>query len=173
MTPEEKAHAAYGWALEADAKYNYFMAGVATALTGYLGQNLEPVFSAWSPAALEALAVLLFLASAICGLKRLEKFPHLLRVQFQRLWTQSMLFAFQEATRGEKVISHLGTPTSFEETLLAASMTKESLDKAKELEQQVAAVVPRWATARDYLLFAGLAALVASRVWGGYSEPSP
>lgn len=149
MDKDEQAQSALEWAVEADAKFAYFMAGVATALTGYLGQDLEPVVTVWSPAAAEACAVFLFLASAICGLKRLEKIPHLHRLQARRLWE----------------VAHR-SPAERDEAWAGET---EKIAKIMKIEGRVTKSIPRWALARDYLLFAGLLALVISRVWAGYS----
>lgn len=167
MDHHARADAAYGQYFDAEAKYAYFMAGVAIALTGYLGQDLEPVLVVWSPAALEALAVLLFLASAFCGLKRIEKIPADLRLEADRLWQGGHVADLRGAALGLGVVKDRGRPISGAEAHALAEVTDRLLD---ELDSRVNLLTKQtllWSRARDYLLLAGLVALAISRIWTG------
>jgi hypothetical protein len=66
---------------EAGEKFDYFMAGLAAALTGYIAQSFNPTgFEPFSAASVEALAIVVLVASVASGVKRISLSNHLLQV---------------------------------------------------------------------------------------------
>ena len=55
-------------------KFDYFMAGLVTAVTAYVGRTYRPGPLGWNPDALELVALMAFVASAVAAFKRIETF---------------------------------------------------------------------------------------------------
>jgi len=164
--------AAYGWYYEADAKYSYFVAGVAIALTGYLGQDLKPVAKLFAPAACETLAVVAFLVSSVCALERLKVIPDMLFLQAKVLHYEDDLAHFRAGGRGAKSVSLRGMPLP---AAVAGELADTTSEHVKDLEKRSEAVerrLRRWTRARDFTLILGLLVLVFARIRAGYSDSS-
>jgi hypothetical protein len=54
-------------------RFDYFVLAVAIALCAYVGQTISPEKLGWSAYTMEAISVVILVASAFCGFKRIEK----------------------------------------------------------------------------------------------------
>jgi hypothetical protein len=161
----------YEWWLEAAHKFDYFIAGISTALAGYLGQNFRPERLGWSPGLLELLSMLAFVGAVVASLKRIESTVHALRVNAQKLEKREKAVQLAEAI-------DLGTPLRFRETgemidserLQQEHTSHEELVKAaQELIEKIQVRTQRWYAARIYFLVSGFLLLIAARIWQPYS----
>lgn len=167
MTPSE----AYAHWLQATEKYDYFIAGLAAALAGYVGQNLPPVRLGLNAGTVETLAVACFIASLVCAAKRIETTAHLLRLQSEGI----TLAEEQRQTEGDTIVIDAKTREPLSPVVVAERLQKLR-DLREALERVTGRVKPRvssLATARDLLLVAGLLVLVLARVWSGYAPYNP
>lgn len=71
-TQLERSDQAYHELQKLSARFDYFMAGLSIAATGYLAADLGPLDLGWNVQGLNVLAVVLALASALGALKRIE-----------------------------------------------------------------------------------------------------
>src|SRR5215213_323225 len=85
---------AYEWWQEANQKFDYFMAGLCTALAGYIGQSFRPERLGFSPDVLELLSILAFVGAVVASLKRLESMVHGLRLNVDILEQGELAFQF-------------------------------------------------------------------------------
>lgn len=162
---------AYEWWWAADQKFDYFIAGISTALAGYLGQSFRPERLGLSPGLLELFSVLAFVGAVVASLKRIESTVHALRVNVAELEKRET--AIQMA---EYIAS--GTPLRIRETgeevdisrLQEAKASHEAMVKAaKEIIQTIQARALRWYAVRTYLLLSGFLLLIGARIWQAYS----
>jgi hypothetical protein len=70
---ERRSLVAVGRAHEGGRRFDYFVLSVVIALCAYLGQTIKPEKLGSSPYTIEALSVVILVASAFCGFRRLQK----------------------------------------------------------------------------------------------------
>lgn len=161
----------YEWWMEAAHKFDYFIAGISTALAGYLGQNFRPERLGWSPSLLELLSMLAFVSAVVASLKRIESTVHALRVNAQKLEKREIAVQLAEAI-------NLGTPLRFRESgeevdsariQQAHASHEEMVKAAQDLIETIQRRAQRWYTARTYLLVSGFLLLIVARLWQAYA----
>lgn len=69
----ERSLIAVGTAHEGLRRFDYFVLGVAIALCAYVGQTISPEKLGWSAYTMQAISVVILVASAFCGFRRIEK----------------------------------------------------------------------------------------------------
>jgi hypothetical protein len=69
---EKRSLIAFEHYREAEQRFEYFIAGVSTALCAYVGQTLQPQKFGFNPYTLEVLSLGLIVASIILSFKRIE-----------------------------------------------------------------------------------------------------
>jgi hypothetical protein len=167
---EKKSLQAYEWWREANEKFDYFMAGISTALAGYLGQSFRPGQLGLSPDLLELLSVLAFVGAVLASLKRLESMVHGLRLNVDILEQGELAFQFADhIDQGTSVrIRETGKEVDISR-LQEAKITHEKLQKAaKETFEKIHVRALRWYRARTYFLVSGFLLLIGARIWHAY-----
>jgi hypothetical protein len=167
---EKTSLQAYEWWREANGKFDYFMAGLSTALAGYLGQNFRPERLGLSPELLELLSVLAFVGAVVASLKRLESTVHGLRLNVNILEHGELAFQFADhIDQGTTVrIRETGEEVDLSR-LQEEKITHERLQEAaKETFEKIHARALRWYRARTYLLVSGFLLLIGARIWHAY-----
>jgi hypothetical protein len=154
---------------EAGDKYDYFMAGLAGALAGYVGEQFHPTHLVWlSPAALEAAAVLSLIISLIAGAKRIETAAHVLRLNYTVIHTSETIGKLSDVAHqsGE---TFLNIETG---DILDSAGAREVIPDYERLRKHAQEELRRagdrashQAITRDVFLVLGLCALLASRLW--------
>lgn len=154
---------------QAEEKYDYFLASVAAAIAAYLGQNFAPkTIRLFSPAALEALSVLLFIGAFVAAIRRIERTKSLLEVN------QRFLRISEEI--GELTHAALGPPALYlnrsSGELLSATSARGQVSDLENLRNALRQQVDdvglkgaRWTQVRDALLILAFASLISSRLW--------
>src|SRR6187455_2199979 len=153
---EHRSLEAYSLHAEASQKFDYFVAGVAIALVGYLGSRFEPQPIGWNARTIEMAAIVLLLVSAFCGLKRIETTVRLFAVQFSRLETSESAAAYNRAALGgrpgvDTVTGELVTPALAVERARPHAAGAEA---AQGVLDRRATNSQRWYLVRDWLLVA-------------------
>jgi hypothetical protein len=169
MTTERSDRVAHA-AREAGDRFDYFMAGLCAAIVGYLAQTFRPTTIGLDPASGELLALLVFLAAAICAFKRLESAAHAVRVNAGMLYNQEMRGALTAAGAGGAPILNESTGEyySLEEIGLRVEMHAEMATKARKTFNSTAESAEIWSRARNWLLLVGVLLLIGSRIWAAY-----
>ncbi len=161
---------AYEWWMEAAQKFDYFIAGISTALAGYLGQNFRPERLGWSPGLLELLSMLAFVGAVAASLKRIESTVHALRVNVQQLEKSEIAVQLAEAIELETPVRFRESGKEVDSTYLrqAHASHEEMVKAAQDITKQIQARAQRWYTTRTYFLVSGFLLLIAARVWQAY-----
>lgn len=160
----------YGWWLEADQKFDYFMVGLSGALAGYLGQGFSPEYLGWSPDMVELASILLFVAAVFAGLKRIEKSVHLIRVNYHLVTKRDLANTVAQAIRDGTPFVERGTDKVMAPDELKKHQTEveKSVQFAKDLIDKIGKKSHFWYWVRTYALVVGLTMLIIARVWKAY-----
>lgn len=157
---------------EAGEKYDYFMTGLAAALTAYLGENFEPSFSPLAMAdVIEAVAILVLIGSVASGIKRISVTNHVLRVGQAKIETIDRIETIQQAIGNPQAVVRIRglgnlSPSQLQDLLPDLErMRAESQDLQTKLMKRAALS----AQLRDLLLLVGFLTLVIARLVGGFS----
>ena len=153
----------------ATERFDYYVTGIAGALTAYLGQKLGPVTFSWTPAGAELCAVVSFLLAFLTGLLRIRATHAVLQLTVAMLYRQESAGAMMaKAGTGPLLNQSTGEimPAHWIPELVAAA--KKGAKSAEAEALKAATQAERWGNVTYFLLFAGLVALVGSKVWQGY-----
>src|SRR5258706_12601462 len=102
----DRSDKAYEWWLNASDKLDYFVAGVALALVGYLASTFRPEPLGLDPKSVELVAILAILGSAILALKRIEATVVLLKSMHTHLASNESVGKLTiAASKGEPLIN--------------------------------------------------------------------
>jgi len=169
--PEKTSLQLYEWWMEAAQKFDYFMAGISTALAGYLGQSFRPERLGWSPGLPELLSLLCFVAASVASLKRVESTVHALRLNQQQIEKGEVAAELAEAIESKGPIRGRATREEIDPAVLrqAHSSQKDMANIAKQFLEKTQRRAQYWYAARTYLLLTGFLLLIAARVWQAYS----
>lgn len=154
---------------EAGEKYDYFMAGLAAALTAYLGENFNPSRASWLVAdVLEALAILILIASVAAGIKRIAIANRLLRVSHAKIGHMERIEVLQKGlAEPEGVIRIPGLANlqpGVAEQLLSKSERMRS--ESQDLQEKLMKHVMMSGHLRDRFLLSGFLVLLVARLIG-------
>lgn len=169
MTKGRSEAAWHAWRESSD-KFDYFVTGIALALVGYLGSELEPVRLGWNGSTLEVASVILFLGSAIAGLRRIETNVLLVGLMQRQLSHQERAGALTDAGLKAGLFINRATGEVFTGTQAQAG-AQASTELADELTPKLkreagrSERLYRW---RNWLLVGGIVALIASRLAPAY-----
>lgn len=130
----DRVDLAYGVYTEAFGKFDYFMAGLACALVGYIGADTDlSVRLEWSAALMETVAAGLFLFSAVFALLKIETTIEAYKSGYQQLWLHEEAVKYSQAAASGVVIEHSeGRPMHPQEAALRSQWLRERSQEWKE-----------------------------------------
>lgn len=154
---------------ESAEKFDYFMAGVAAALAGFLAPNLQTVGLRWSPGLLEALSLLAFVLSFAAAVWLLEVKLDGVQIGAKRLDLLEELQKIRPANREGVPLIHSGTGhvLSPEQARTLESNLQARVEGTLSVDSRLARRAAPLYWARYGFLFLGFGLLLAARVWKG------
>ena len=173
MSTERSDSAWRAWK-ESSEKFDYFMAGLCSALTAYLGQGFKAVALGANPGTVELAAIVALCASVVAAFKRIE-------------WTVTLFGAMQARVYHEEARGNLASAAQGAAQLLINQATGQLMTPAealltaefhgtratavgKKLDEYAAKAEAAYQW-RNRLLYLGFGLLVAARVWAAYYGP--
>lgn len=156
--------------IDAAQKFDYFVTGVCLAIVGYLASNFRLGPLALNSDTLQLLAALAILASAWCGLKRIQKTATLLGVSSQRVFSEEVSADLERgAIEGKLATNRVTGAVLTPDAAFAKAAQHQSAAQGLSHEERKLIVSARpWYSWRDRLLLAGFAGLLLSKVLAGY-----
>ena len=167
---EQRSIIAFEHYREGEQRFEYFIAGVSTALCAYVGQTLQPQKFGFNPYTLEVLAVGLVVASIILSFKRIENGIFLSHLSHSILHMTEVRGQLVLATvKGQPFINELTGDVFTSERI---NKELEQIDKSipileKKIERAQAQVL-RIYRGRNWLLLCGFVGLFVSKVLAPY-----
>jgi hypothetical protein len=162
----DKVYETYQQAVQ---KFDYFVLGVTGALCAYISQVYKPAQIGLNPGTLELLALLLLVASAVAGFRRVENTTQVTSLNHQYLRAQEERGILTSMTNGGNLINEstgdILSPNMVAHKIQEATKAIPALRLRIENAQNEAS---RLYSVRNGLLFAGFSALVAAKVWSAY-----
>ena len=157
-------------ATQAATNFDYFMAGLCTALLGYLIPTLKPSSLGWNPATLEVSGVVLLLGASLSALKRLEGTVAVMNLNAKMLYHQEMAGSLVDASMMTGPLLNQSTGEVFtpENAGVRASNHLRLAEEDREQVYKESDSTLVWYQRRNWLLMASLVLLLVSRVWSGY-----
>lgn len=172
MSSEKYSIRARELADETEQKFDYFVTGLSAALVSYLVPKVEATALGFNPATLELFAILLFVASTLAGLKRIEASVRLRSViAFKHRSTEAAADLQDAAREGRSLVSVKTDKVRSPEQMrrlqaFAAEQAEKTIEESKAIEK----TKRRWYSARTLALSAGFLSLLAASVWRGYCQ---
>lgn len=167
MTTERSDKIYDGWRQAAD-KFDYFVLGVTGALCAYISQQYKPTKIGLNPGTLELAALIILVAAAVAGFKRIEKTMLLSRVNHKWLRTKEERGALMAA--GSGALFNQGTGDIYSPDMVP-QLIRSKTEAIPILAAQIAHIggqAELFYGVRNWLIFVGFCALVASKVWLAY-----
>ena len=165
----DKLFASY---LEASQRFDYFVVGAAVALVGYLGARFAAVRLGWNPATIELASLGSLLAAVVCGLKRIETYVEVMKLNQKRLLEEESVGSLTSAAAsGAPALNHsTGEILGPGQLMYKAEYHKVGVEVLSEMLDKEAKWSGYWYRARDFFLVLGLLLLVLARVAQAYVE---
>lgn len=165
---------AYFAAQQSAERFDYFITGVAAALTAYLGQSVQVAAFGFNSATFEIAAVILFLASTILGLKRIEAGVTIQRLAAGRLYHQEAAGAKMDASRNPNALNVSSGEIHTADDLLKESTehTREAATRGDAEKTWIGRAKSRYDW-RNRTLIAGLLVLTAGRLLEAFQVQPP
>lgn len=162
----ERSDTLYDAWLSGTQKFDYFVAGVALALVGYLGATFRLSTTFTTLQVLEAAALVMLLGAAYAGLKRIEKTIAVVGSNYRSLRDLEGAGALTSAAmRGGAVHNQsTGEILGPDEIMQRLYAHKVGADAARETTKELADSSGFWYRVRNKLLIGGLIVLVAARL---------
>jgi hypothetical protein len=149
-------------------KFDYFVLGLTTAVCAYISEHLEPQRIAFAPNTLEILALIILLISVFYGFRRLEKSIVVHSVTHQ-LWEREELLQKTHTNQSIQMVDpKSGKILSDQEAKRSISEVENSVTDGKIGRDKAAKQAADAYSWRNRLLFLGVAALLASKIWSAY-----
>lgn len=169
MTQERSGEAWHGWK-ESSEKFDYFMAGLCSALTAYVGQSFAPTRLGMNATTLEVIAPCFLCGSVFASFKRIETHVTALLANHRRLYhhesTGSLIAASQQTGPIlNKATGEFLSPSDALHRAQKHKTTAESVESTGNSYAKKAMAAYRW---RNRLLYAGFSLLVVARIWKAY-----
>lgn len=161
MSNNERSDRTYWSWLESATKFDYFVTGLAFALVGYLGADLEVGVGL---GLLEPIAAVLLLGSGVAGLKRIETTLQVLKFMHRRLAEEESAGALMGAGPGTLLNHSTGEVLSPEEVRQKYVMHRAGVEVIGEKLERESDRSGFWYNVRNGLLVLGLLCLIASKV---------
>jgi hypothetical protein len=157
----------------ASEKFDYFMAGLSSALTAFDAQSLEKVRPGLNAAGLQAVSAVLLCGAVAVSLDRLRYNVAGLSANHQKLYHSqrrgSLVAGLMKSGPGVLVNTETGEAFSAADAHKAVAYHDNAL---AQIEPQAARFKKRSEAGykiRDWLLISGLAVYVASQIWKAFS----
>ena len=171
---DERSLIAVARAHEGARRFDYFVLSVVIALCAYVGQTIKPEKLGWSPYTIEALSVVLLVASAFCGFRRVQKkirLDELNHVMLDAYEKKATIVSYQSTNPGQ---SFMNTGTGDVYSAADLQVQKNDLDKrlsefikeAKEVADK-SKLYGKW---RNGLLGVGFVGLFLAKLLAPYSR---
>ena len=167
--PTERSDKVYENWRQAVEKFDYFILGVTGALCAYISQVYKPSQIDLNPGTLELLALLLLVASAVTGFRRIESTIQVTLLNHRYLRAQEERGVLVSKANGGRLLNtSTGESLSPEMVAQQIQLATESITALRiQLESAGNAAKSSYST-RNGLLFFGFSALVAAKVWSAY-----
>lgn len=170
MTHERSDEAWHGWR-ESSEKFDYFMAGLCSALTAYVGQSFAPTRLGLNASTLEVVALSFLCGSVVAAFKRIEMHVTALLANHRRLYHHESTGSLAAASQltGPLINKATGELFSPADALQRAEKHKQAahnLESKEDSYAKKAVTAYRW---RSRLLYAGFSLLVIARIWKAYA----
>lgn len=165
----ERSDKVYETWRQAVEKFDYFILGVTGALCAYISQVYKPSQIGLNPGTLELLALLLLVASAVAGFRRVESTIQVTSLNHRYLRAQEERgVLISRANGGHLINESTGDILSPEVVAHQVQLATEAIPALRtQLESARNAAESSYST-RNGLLFVGFSALVAAKVWSAY-----
>lgn len=157
-------------ATQAEATFDYFMAGLCTALLGYLAPTLKPGRIGANPPTLELLSAVLLLSAVIVALKRIDSAVVVLKLNAKMLYHLERAGNLVRGASSASLLMNEGTGD-----VLTSKQAAAEADLHKELSLKFRASLEReadrtsvWYHLRNWLFLSSLVSLISARFWAGY-----
>jgi len=159
----ERSLKAYdAWRDEAQ-RFDYFILGLIGAVTAYVVQNLEPHKVRSLLFAIQLAGLILLIAAASFGFRRIEQNIALLRHTYTRLEWEENLSSLVENYRGNAVRTNLGDVLTPEDTENHAQQLRAAIAKIGELQEVAAKASGKNYLRRNWCFFVGFILIAISR----------
>jgi hypothetical protein len=167
--PTERSDKVYETYRQAVEKFDYFILGVTGALCAYISQVYKPAQVGLNPGTLELLALLILVAAAVTGFRRVESTIQVTSLNHRYLRAQEQRGALISKANGGHLINEssgdiLSPDMVAHQVQLATeaiSALHTQLERARDAAQHSYGI-------RNALLFVGFSTLVAAKVWSAY-----
>lgn len=152
---------------KSEQQLDYYLIGIAAALTAYLGQHLEPTQFGLNPATLMLGAVTCFCGAVLAGIARLKNHLAVLNANRQQLYHHEAAGhhtgVAMSATGGFN--SETGAILRPEESAVIAPLHQAKAASWRATTEKLANSSDGSAKLRDGLLYIGFALLLVGTVW--------
>lgn len=152
-------------------KFDYFILGVICALCAFIGQGYRPARIGVNPAALELIALLIFVLAVVAGFRRVEQ------TLMATALNHRELHAFE--ARGGMVTKMKNGQTLINEATGQTFSPAQAAARVEELTKTIRATQPileaaksaahRHYKSRNSLALGGFLLLITARVWSAYA----
>jgi hypothetical protein len=167
---EKRSIIAFEHYREGEQRFEYFIAGVSTALCAYVGQTLQPQRFGLNPYTLEVLSVGLIVASIILSFKRIENGIWLGHLNHTLLHMGEIRGELGSA-KGQPIINRetgdVITPAQSTQTVTDIDKSLPNVVKQIKCVQAKILKYYRW---RNWLLLCGFLGLFVSKVLVPYTR---
>jgi hypothetical protein len=166
----ERSDRAWDAYQQASARFDYFMVGLSSALTGYLGPRLALQPLGFNPSTMEFAAVVSFALSIAAGITRLEWIVAAIAGNHGRLYHEEAAGALASTAMKSDALLNAATGEVLtkDEAILKARGHKANADATREKLTTVIRRAERAYKWRNVLFYAGIVFLVASRLLAAY-----
>ena len=165
----DRSDTAYDAWRESAEKLDYFMAGLCSALTAYVGQTFVPEPLGINPTTLTLVALGCFAASVVAAFRRIEYSVHTLYMMHRRLYHEEAAGNMVAASQlGVALNKATGEVVGAANLLAGAEKHSSAVPIAKAAVDAAASKAERQYKWRNGLLYLGFALYVASRIWRAY-----
>jgi len=157
--------------LQSSERFDYFMAGLCSALTAYLGQGFTPTRIGLNPATAELASLAVLCASVVAAFTRIELQVRGLGAMHQRLYHQAAAGALVTASQEGRTLLNI-TKSEYVSPNDALEQADSHSEAGMQARAQTRDLVKRSEAAyrwRNRLLFAGFLILLAARIWRAYT----
>lgn len=167
--PTERSDKVYESWRQAVEKFDYFILGVTGALCAYISQVYKPAQVDLNPGTLELLALLLLVAAAVAGFRRVESTILVTSLNHRYLRAQEERgVLISKANGGHLINESTGDILSPDMVAHQIQVATELIPALRTQLESARNAAERSYGLRNALLFVGFSALVAAKVWSAY-----
>lgn len=169
MTHKRSDTAWHGWK-ESSEKFDYFMAGLCSALTAYVGQSFIPTRLGINTTTMELIALCFLCGSVVAAFMRIEMHVTALAAMHRRLYHHEATGNLADASQASgpllnKATGELISPLDALSRAEKHKKTAANVETKENYYAKRAEASYRW---RNRLLYAGFSLLVVARICKAY-----